>query len=143
MSETGLDVCVCSPEGNIYRYRTVMRVGFGPSGPDSSTWHPSRLYFPAQPEPNRPLLSASVVAIRIFPKRILLMELFIICSVRVQRARQEMSLQYGTVQAIRTSIWRRLSEMQALHVRTPLSLLQGGLLQGSHQTDNAQESLQT
>lgn len=72
MSETGSDVCVCSPEGNIYRYRTVMRVGFGPPGPDSFTWHPSRLYFPARPGPNRPLLSRCRVGRRDSPKKTLL-----------------------------------------------------------------------
>jgi len=63
-------------------------------------------------------------------------------SVPLQPARPPLPLQHGAVQAVRPEEWRRLSQLPSQHGRTPLPLLQGGLLQGHDQVHLSPQGLQ-
>lgn len=63
-------------------------------------------------------------------------------SMQLQPTRPTMPLQHGAVQAVRPQEWRGLSQLPPQHSRAPLSLLQGGLLQGHDQAHFSPQSLQ-
>lgn len=68
---------------------------------------------------------------------------FSLPSLWMQRPRQTVPIQHGTVQAFRSRIRRSLYRMSACNDRTKLPLLQGGILQGSYQAARTPKGMQT
>lgn len=66
----------------------------------------------------------------------------VFCSMQLQPPCPPLSIQHGAVQAIWKKKWRSLHELPSQYSRTPLSLLQGGVLPRHGSTNYTQTSLQ-
>ena len=76
-------------------------------------------------------------------KNLLSLSVFYFYSLQLQSSREKMPIQRWAVQAVGTSERGRLPSMPTLHRWQALSLLPGGLLQRSSETDHPPQGLQT